>query len=189
MIPGFFGWLDISRDFLAILLYNLKICGSAHVSRPRSSAIKVKPKLFFFLEIFKAQKFGVGFFGGSILVQGFFRGLLEALRIFLGFDIWPIRSSPPPPGPPLSCKVYYSEVFIMILHLDQIGPQWDSNINDFIQREFLRQHSFPKYSCRNRCGKDERDASTGEFFRRLSRCYCDKLCDEFGDCCYDFNAM
>lgn len=129
------------------------------------------------------------FLGVQFWSRDFFRGLLEALRIFLGFDIWPIRSSPPPPGPPLSCKVYYSEVFIMILHLDQIGPQWDSNINDFIQREFLRHHSFPKYSCRNRCGKDERDASTGEFFRRLSRCYCDKLCDEFGDCCYDFNAM
>ena len=77
----------------------------------------------------------------------------------------------------------------MILHSDQIGTQWDSNIRDFVQREFIRYNSFRKYSCKNRCGKDERDASTAAFFRRLSRCYCDKLCDEFGDCCYDFNAM
>ena len=58
-----FGWLDLSRDFLAIQ-NNLKICGSASVSRPRSSEIKVQPNLFSFLEIFKAQKFGMGFFGG-----------------------------------------------------------------------------------------------------------------------------
>ena len=33
----FFGWLDLSRDFLGIQ-NNLKNCGSACVSRPRSSA-------------------------------------------------------------------------------------------------------------------------------------------------------
>ena len=39
----FFGWLDLSRDFLAIQ-NNLKICGSACVSWPHSSEIKVQPK-------------------------------------------------------------------------------------------------------------------------------------------------
>ena len=42
-----------------------------------------------FLEIFKAGKFGMGFFGGYVLVQGFFGVLLEALGIFLGFDFCP----------------------------------------------------------------------------------------------------
>ena len=32
------------------------------------------------------RKFGMGFFGGGFLVQGFFGVLLEALGIFLGFD-------------------------------------------------------------------------------------------------------
>ena len=41
----FFGWLDLSRDFLGIQ-NNLKIRGSARVSRPRASANKVQPNLF-----------------------------------------------------------------------------------------------------------------------------------------------
>ena len=58
-IPGFFGvrkfgkyflWFDLSgdlsRDFLGIQ-NNLKIRGSARVSRPRSSANKVQPNLFY----------------------------------------------------------------------------------------------------------------------------------------------
>ena len=45
---------------------NLKIHGSALVPWPRSSANKVQPKLFCFLEIFKALKFGRGFLGGLI---------------------------------------------------------------------------------------------------------------------------
>ena len=32
----------------------------------------IKPAIEFFLEIFKAQKLGTGFFGGLCLVQGFF---------------------------------------------------------------------------------------------------------------------
>ena len=41
----FFGWLDLSRDFLGIQ-NNLKIRGSARVSRLRSSANKEQPNLF-----------------------------------------------------------------------------------------------------------------------------------------------
>ena len=33
-----------------------------------------------------ARKFGMGFFRGSILVQGFFWVLFEALAIFLDFE-------------------------------------------------------------------------------------------------------
>ena len=43
---------------------NLKIRDSAHISQPHRSAIKVQPKLFSGLEIFKAQKFSMGFLGG-----------------------------------------------------------------------------------------------------------------------------
>jgi len=38
---------------------------------------------------FKARKFGMGFFGVKIWIQGFFWVLLEALGIFLGFDFCP----------------------------------------------------------------------------------------------------
>ena len=40
----FFRWLDLSRGFFGIQ-NNLKIRGSARVSRPRSSANKVQPNL------------------------------------------------------------------------------------------------------------------------------------------------
>ena len=36
-----------------------------------------------------ARKFGMGFFRSSILVQGFFGVLFEALAIFLDFDFCP----------------------------------------------------------------------------------------------------
>ena len=64
------------------ILNNLKIPDSARASWPRSSAIKVQPNLFSFLEIFKAQKFCMGFLRGYFLVQGF----------FFSFDFGPIRS-------------------------------------------------------------------------------------------------
>ena len=41
-----FGWLDLSRDFLGGIRNNLKIRGNERVSRPRSSANKVRPNLF-----------------------------------------------------------------------------------------------------------------------------------------------
>ena len=45
-----------------------------------------------FSENFMARKFRMGYFGGKILVQGFFEVLFEALEIFLGIDF-----HPPPP--------------------------------------------------------------------------------------------
>ena len=44
----FFGWLDLWRNFLGIQ-NNLKICGGVCISWPRSSAVKVQPKMFCFL--------------------------------------------------------------------------------------------------------------------------------------------
>ncbi|KAJ7379622.1 hypothetical protein OS493_014017 [Desmophyllum pertusum] len=58
----------------------------------------------------------------------------------------------------------------------QFCPQWDYHIG---------QPIFVIYTCKDRCGVDERDASVAY----LPRCFCDKLCDEFGDCCFDFDAL
>ena len=71
---------------------NLKIHGSALVPWPRSSANKVQPNLFCFLEIFKAQKFGMGVLGG----------LIFGPRIFWGFDFRPHSIIPATCNPP-SC--------------------------------------------------------------------------------------
>ena len=67
----FFGWLDLTRDILGIQ-NNLKTHGNACVTTSASMMKKQTPKSFFFffryiyclLEIFKAQKFGMGIFGG-----------------------------------------------------------------------------------------------------------------------------
>ena len=84
----FLGWLDLSRDFLGI--QKKKICGLlAHVSIVlRITYNQTCCVLSFncFLEIFHAQKSGMGFLGGQFLVQGFF-GVL-------------IPPPPPPPRPP-----------------------------------------------------------------------------------------
>ena len=59
--------------FLFFMLLSLKLC---------------------FSENFMARKFRMEYFGGKILVQGFFEVLFEALEIFLGIDFRPlIRSS------------------------------------------------------------------------------------------------
>ena len=80
----FLGWLDLSRDFLGI--QKKKICGLlAYVSIVlRITYNQTCCVLSFncFLEIFHAQKSGMGFLGGQFLVQGFF-GVLD----------------PPPPPP------------------------------------------------------------------------------------------
>ena len=83
----FFGWLDLSRDFLGIQMK--KICGLlAHVSivlRITYNQTCCVLSINCFLEIFHAQKSGMGFLGVQFLVQGFFGVLI-----------------PPPPPPPHS---------------------------------------------------------------------------------------
>ena len=76
----FLGRIDLRRDFGGIQ-NNLKIRGSVRVSRPRSSANKVQPNLFYILETFKAQKFGMGYF---LCVGGRGGGNFWS-RDFLGF--------------------------------------------------------------------------------------------------------
>ena len=69
----------MSRDFLGYSEHD-----SARVSRQRSFAIEVHPNLFSFLEIFKAQTFGMEFFW--VLIFGPIRSSLSV----------EIRSTPPP---------------------------------------------------------------------------------------------
>ena len=64
----FWGWLDLSRVFLGIQS-NLKIRGSAHVSRRCSSANKVQPNLFC----------------TCLFGPGIFWGFVGSPRDFLGF--------------------------------------------------------------------------------------------------------
>ena len=84
----FFWWLDLRGDFLGIQ-HNLKIGGSTRISRPLSSANKVRPNFFNFMWIFKARKFGMVFFGGYFLVH---LGFVGSPRGFLGIWQEPIGS-------------------------------------------------------------------------------------------------
>ena len=82
IIEGFFGFQVFdSGMFWGGIQNNLKICVNARASQPRSSANKVQPnlllKLYFscyiiqsFMEILKAGKIGMGFFGGLIFGPG-----------------------------------------------------------------------------------------------------------------------
>ncbi|KAL9971187.1 hypothetical protein ACROYT_G023680 [Oculina patagonica] len=56
--------------------------------------------------------------------------------------------------------------------------QWEENIRNLTQRFYISE-----YSCESRCGVQERNA-----FRQL-KCYCDEFCEDFGDCCFDFNSL
>ena len=74
-------------------------------------------------------------------------------------------------------------MYVIPSHL--VGHNWDEQIRRWVQRLFRKS----KYSCSGRCGVDERDASISMPIKDLPKCFCDKLCDEFGDCCFDFNEL
>ena len=46
-------------------------------------------------EIFMSWKFGMGFLGGYIVIQGVFWVLFEALGIFVGFDFYSVEKEVP----------------------------------------------------------------------------------------------
>lgn len=74
--------------------------------------------------------------------------------------------------------------------LDQLIPLWIEQIHIFMDDVFRRYADIFKYSCYDRCGAEQRNASvTSVSNKHLPRCYCDKLCDDFGDCCFDFDAL
>ena len=107
-------------------------------TRPCSSLNKVKQNLccgcFCFLEIFLAWKFGMGFLGGHILVQGFF-GFVWSPRDFFGF--WflflfdhpcHIKSGDPHPTPPPTPSGFRGHVmcqnFTLIIVTSSYGHQF-----------------------------------------------------------------
>ncbi|XP_068755906.1 uncharacterized protein [Montipora capricornis] len=60
----------------------------------------------------------------------------------------------------------------------------------FKQINFNWRKDLKKYSCSNRCGVDERNAlDNPKGVSDPLRCFCDKFCDEYGDCCFDFNKL
>ena len=72
---------------------------------------------------------------------------------------------------------------------DLVGPEWDQQIRRWLRRIIPTNEEF-KYTCSGRCGVDERDFSARQMdFEYLPLCFCDKLCDELGDCCFDFNEL
>ena len=72
---------------------------------------------------------------------------------------------------------------------DLLAPDWDKQIRRWLVRVIQAYKEFKTYSCSRRCGVDERNASAWIPSGDLPKCFCDKLCDEFGDCCFDFNAL
>lgn len=59
-----------------------------------------------------------------------------------------------------------------------LDSQWDENIRHLTQRFYIRF-----YSCDSRCGVQERNT----FLQQ--KCFCDKLCKDFGDYCFDFDSL
>ncbi|XP_020617009.1 uncharacterized protein LOC110054970 [Orbicella faveolata] len=67
------------------------------------------------------------------------------------------------------------------------GSQWEDQMRLFLQRSFMAADS--RYSCSARCGLDQRNASLSDGAVFIPLCYCDELCDDFGDCCFDFDKL
>lgn len=86
-----------------------------------------------------------------------------------------------------SYSYYRTDLILCFFVLDLIGPQWDEQIRLLAER--CEDNDIKLYSCKNRCGVEERDVSVPMIEKDLPRCYCDKLCDDFGDCCFDFDAL
>lgn len=77
----------------------------------------------------------------------------------------------------------------IIIFLGELGTDWNEQVSTFFSNNFLSRRELERFSCRNRCGSDERNAETIASLYDGShsvRCFCDKLCVKFGDCCFDF---
>ncbi|XP_068697796.1 uncharacterized protein [Montipora foliosa] len=74
--------------------------------------------------------------------------------------------------------------------VDLQGTNWTEQIRNFQADKLYRREDLKKYSCSNRCGVDERNAlDNPKGVSDPLRCFCDKFCDEYGDCCFDFNKL
>ncbi|XP_068755912.1 adhesion G protein-coupled receptor E5-like [Montipora capricornis] len=79
---------------------------------------------------------------------------------------------------------------IICICVDLQGTNWTEQIRNFQADNFYWSEDLKKYSCSNRCGVDERNASDiPKDGSESLRCFCDKFCDEYGDCCFDFNKL
>ena len=88
-----------------------------------------------------------------------------------------------------SCESY----IIICICVGLQGTNWTEEIRYFQERQidifgFMRV-DWERYSCGNRCGVDERNASDILSSSGRLLCFCDKFCDEYGDCCFDFNKL
>ncbi|XP_068697793.1 uncharacterized protein [Montipora foliosa] len=74
--------------------------------------------------------------------------------------------------------------------IDLQGTNWTGQIRNFQEGHFYLRGNLMRYSCSNRCGVDERNTLDipKDGWKQL-RCFCDKFCDEYGDCCFDFNKL
>ena len=77
------GMID-SGIFWLFCRYNLKIRGSSRVSRPHSSAFKVQPNLFSFLEILRLRNLVWDFLGVQSWSRDFL-GFAGSPKEFFGF--------------------------------------------------------------------------------------------------------
>ncbi|XP_068696015.1 uncharacterized protein [Montipora foliosa] len=79
---------------------------------------------------------------------------------------------------------------IICICVDLQGTNWTEEIRNFQEGNFYWRRNLKRYSCSNRCGVDERNASdVPKDGSESLRCFCDKFCDEYGDCCFDFNKL
>ncbi|XP_067051036.1 uncharacterized protein [Acropora muricata] len=73
----------------------------------------------------------------------------------------------------------------------ELGTDWNEQVSTFFSNNFSwDSDELEMFSCLNRCGSDERNAKTIASLGGGShsvRCFCDKLCVELGDCCFDFS--
>ena len=77
-----------------------------------------------------------------------------------------------------------------IIFLGELGTDWNEQVSTFFSDNFEWESDLEFFSCLNRCGSDERNAETIANLDDGShsvRCFCDKLCVELGDCCFDFS--
>ncbi|KAL9971179.1 hypothetical protein ACROYT_G023671 [Oculina patagonica] len=66
--------------------------------------------------------------------------------------------------------------------------QWEEEIRVLLHLSFMENSSrVARYSCKARCGLEQRNTSAHDKY--LPRCYCDNLCEDFGDCCFDFDEL
>ena len=88
-----------------------------------------------------------------------------------------------------SMYIYIYICIFIIIFLGELGLDWNEQVSYFFFSNFRWGSWLEIFSCLNRCGSDERNAETiaSLYDSHSVRCFCDKLCVELGDCCFDFS--